>query len=653
MSQPRLLLPAIPASARLGLLALSVLVLLLMNMDTMWATSVDLAHHYALVVRLSELWSLPPALDQSLGEMNVYPRLAHQAAAIAGRIAGSPLLGLQMVTVLALLLFWASVAWIVQTLPRAAAIATSLLLAALLMLNLSTLQMQLHGDEVAGNFFFSQLAAQGFVMAVIAGCLSMDASGKPGWLRSVLLAGAIWLATGIHLMPALELLCFMGALVALDLFQHWRQRRAGLLGAGLLGAALVLGALAILGTHPAFRAMSAISINNGTMFTNHLGSVKAVLNYSALVAALSAIIVWRWLALDRRESNRALLALKYVGAYGLAVSGLCLLQAVAWKTGFGSEYAIKKYVAALNSVAVLELALLPVLLVRRLRLPFTEGFGPAAFLQACVLPSALTACAFYIAVAPAVKTIDISEMAGLEQQLLLRRDLLIPAQPGKFTYVAGVEHLPPHLAYMMSIGLFHAPRSANAANVLRNEAISDWGMVGSVLSSEGSYLDKAECRRAAPARGIAVLDGACLARYLAAHRTHISFGGAEPNACAMQGFGEREPTSTWTVSSAATLVCPVPVIAGKAPSRIEIDAAAFLEKIAAQRAIVTVNGGAPLTFVYDPAHPARTITLPLGGAVGQQVEIGLSLPDARSPQELGLGGDSRKLGLALRTLDFK
>jgi hypothetical protein len=651
MTQSRTVPPSIPASARLGLLALSVLVLLLMNMDTMWATSVDLAHHYALVVRLSDLWTLPHALDPSLGEMNVYPRLAHQAAAILGRLAGSPLLGLQMVTVLSLLLFWAAVAWIVQTLPRAAAIATALMLAALMMLNFSTLQMQVHGDEVAGNFFFSQLAAQGFVMAVIAACLTLDAAGHPSWLRNVLLAGAVWLATSIHLMPALELLCVMGVLVTLDLLQLWRQRRTGFPVAGMLAPALLLAALALLATHPAFRAMSSISINNGTLATNHLASVKAVLNYSVLITALSGAIVWRWLAMERRESNRALLALKYVGAYGLAVSGLCLLQALAWKFGFGSEYAIKKYVAALNSVVLLELALLPVMFVRRLRLPAASA-GAWDTAHAWLLPSALTAFAFHVATAPAVKMIDVSELASLEQQLVLRRDLLIPAHAGEFTYVAGFDRLPPHLAYMMSIGLFQTPRSANAASILTNRAISDWKMAGSIVTSEGSYMDKPECRRALPAQGIAVLDGRCLGRHLGGQRTRIDFGGPQPGACTLQGFGDREQYSTWTVSTEASMSCPVPLIAGKSPSRIEIDAAAFLNKIVSQRAIVSVNGAPPQTFVFDAAEPKK-ITVPLSGALGEQVEIRLSLPDARSPQELGLSGDQRKLGLALRTLEFK
>jgi hypothetical protein len=654
MIEPRLAPPTIRTSVRLGLLVLSVLVLLLMNMDTMWATSVDLAHHYALVVRLSELWSWPTVLDPSLGEMNVYPRLAHQAAAIAGRLAGSPLLGLQMVTLLSLLLLWASVAWIVQTLPRKAAIATSLMLAALLVLNLETLQMQLHGDELNGNFFFSQLAGQGFVMAVIAGCLALDASGKPGWLRSALLVGATWLATGIHLMPALELLCFMGVLVALDLFVHRRQRRAGLLGAGVMGTVLVLAALAMLATHAAFRAMSAISINNGSMYINHVGSLKALMNYSVLIAALSAAIIWRWLALDRREDNRALLAVKYIGAYGLAVSGLCVVQAVAWKLGFGSEYAIKKYAVALNSVTLLELALLPVLFRRGLRRSGADGFGVGAILQACVLPSALTALAFYCVVGPAVKTVDISELAGLEQQLILRRDLLVPIQPGKFTYVAGIEHLPNNLAYMMSIGLFHAPRSTNAGNLLAGEPITEWGVVGTILTSEGSYLDREPaCRRAAPAQGIAVLDGDCLARRLIATRAELSFGAlAGPNLCAMTGFGEREPNSTWTVSTTATLVCPIPVVGGKRPTRIEIDAAAFLNKVVSQRAIVSVDGGRPQTFIYNAAQQGR-ISVPLAAAAGRDVKIRLLLPDARSPQELGLSGDARKLGLTLRSLEFK
>jgi hypothetical protein len=489
----------------------------------------------------------------------------------------------------------------------------------------------------------------------MAACLSLDCGGKPAWLRNVLLVGAIWLATGIHLMPALELLCFMGALVGLDLLQHRYHRHPRPLQASAVGVLLLLAALGLLATHPAFLAMASISNNNGTMFTNHLASIKAMLNYSVVIALISVGIVWRWLALERREASGALLAAKYIGLYGLAVSGLCLVQAVAWKAGFGSEYAVKKYIAALNSVTLLELALLPMLFVRALRQPAAGGFGPGALLQGCVLPAALTAFAFYCAVATATKTIDISEMAGLEQQLVLRRDLLVPAQPGKSTYVAGMDRLPSHLAYMMSIGLFRAPRSVNAANLLGGEALSEWGLVGSVLTTEGSYLDKdPACRRAAPAQGIAVLEGECVARRLSPPRTDLSFGARTgPSPCTMEGFGEREPNSTWTVSTAATLVCPVPLIDGKAPARIDIEAAAFLAKIPSQRAIVTVNGGAPLTFVYDAAHADRTIVLPLTGDVGSKVEIRLALPDARSPQELGLSGDARKLGLALRWLHFK
>jgi hypothetical protein len=655
MSQPRFVAFTIPAPVRFGLLALVVLVMLVMNMDVMWATSVDLAHHYALVTRLSELWTLPTALDPSLGEMNVYPRLAHQAAAILGRLAGSPLVGMQMVTIFSLLLVWASAAWMVQTLPRAAAIATSMMGVLLLALNAETLQMQLHGDEVTGNFFFSQLAGQGFVMAVMAACLSLDSAGKPVWLRNVLLAGAIWLATGIHLMPALELLCFMGLLVVLDLLQHRYHRHPRLLPVGAVGVLLLLGALALLVTHPAFRAMASISNNNGTMFTNHLASIKAMLNYSAVVVLISVLIIWRWLALERRQAGGALLAAKYIGLYGLSISGLCLLQALAWKAGFGSEYAVKKYIAALNSVTLLELALLPVLLLRSLRQPGAGGFGPSALLHGCVLPAALTAFGFYCAVAGATKTIDVSDLAGLEQQLVLRRDLLVPAQPGKYTYVAGMDRLPPHLAYMLSIALFSTPRSVNAGNLLAGEALTEWGMVGSMLTTEGSYLDKDPvCRRSVPAQGIAVLDGQCVARFLLPPRADLSFGARTgPSPCTMEGFGEREPNSTWTVSTEAKLVCPVPLINGKAPARIELEGAAFLAKIPSQRVIVTVGGGAPLTFVYDAANADRTIVLPLPAGVGKQVEITLALPDARSPQELGLSGDQRKLGLALRWLHYK
>lgn len=62
-----------PANASFALLLLAAALLLVDSAGTFQSLSVDLAHHYALVVRLSEDWVLQSATDPSLGEMNTYP----------------------------------------------------------------------------------------------------------------------------------------------------------------------------------------------------------------------------------------------------------------------------------------------------------------------------------------------------------------------------------------------------------------------------------------------------------------------------------------------------------------------------------------------------------------------------------------------------
>ena len=117
------------APNRLSLMLLAAAVLLAGSADTFWSLSVDLAHHYALVVRLTETWLLQVATDPSLGEMNTYPRLAHQFAAVLARLVGSPLLGLHLTALLAIFVCLASLAAMLLSLPRHAAIGSALTLA--------------------------------------------------------------------------------------------------------------------------------------------------------------------------------------------------------------------------------------------------------------------------------------------------------------------------------------------------------------------------------------------------------------------------------------------------------------------------------------------------------------------------------------------
>ena len=131
-----------PAPASFALLLLAAALLLVGSAGTFQSLSVDLAHHYALVARLYQDWVLQSATDPSLGEMSAYPRLAHQFAAVLARLVGSPLLGLHLTALLAIFVCWASLAAMLLSLPRRAAIGSALMLAVLLALNRLTLNLE-------------------------------------------------------------------------------------------------------------------------------------------------------------------------------------------------------------------------------------------------------------------------------------------------------------------------------------------------------------------------------------------------------------------------------------------------------------------------------------------------------------------------------
>jgi hypothetical protein len=618
-----------------------------------WSDSVDLAHHYALVVRLTEHGNAAFPFDPSLGEMNVYPRLAHQLAASAGRWYASPMMGMQALAVLSLVLIWAGLAWLVAGLPRRMAAIAAAAMAALLALNHYVLHMPLHGDELVGNFFFPQLFGQTLCIGVLLVSLRLERQAVPAWLRYALLVPVVYLMTGVHLLPALILLTMMGFLVGSELLMQWRRQEPGLAVAGAVGAGLLLSALGALVSHPGFEAMREISKQNGGIALPHLDSTAALMWYSAAIALVSAALLWHWM---RRPRAPQWLALKYVGLYGLAVSGLCLAQGVALRFGFASEYAVRKYAFSLDTVALIELALLPALL------PFLQTRDTAtsragrwyATLQHCALPAALTALAC-VAIADKPAVYQTRQMVALERDVVALRERLGAAPEGKFNYVVGAGGGTAVVEYMMSIGHFHISRmeNSNAASLLFQRAVDNWPAVGGIVTAENGGYDRApECRLGAPRGGLVALDGGCLLRRAGA-ATRIAFTDANKVfPCTLSGFSGREGGGAWTAAPQATLRCPLAQVNGKAPGSVEITASAFRGDVAGQRAVLTVDGMPARRATFGGAG-SQTLSLPLGATAAREIVIQLALPDAVSPRQLGLSGDTRKLGLFVQAVEFK
>lgn len=628
-----------------GLLVAAALALTFIFAGFVWNDAVDMAHHYALVVRLTEFGSRAFPFDASLAEMNVYPRLSHRLAALAGRWWASPLMGMQTLAVLSLVTVWAGLMWLVASLPQRVAATAAVVLAALLALNRYVIGMPLHGDELIGNFFYPQLLGQALCVLVVLVSVYLEKKGVSAWLRYAWLVPAIYVLAGVHLLPAMLLLLLLGLMIAGDLLLQWRRRQPGLAVQSALGAGFVLGALGALLSHPGFAVMREISKNNGSITLPYLDSTPALLWYSVAVAALSALMLWFW---TRRQQH---VALKWLACYGLAVSGLCLAQGVALRFGFASEYAMRKYVYALDTAALIELALLPALL---LPAAAAQPRRWQAALHCCVLPAVLTTLAC-VAVAGKPALYQARQLASLERTVHELRARVGAPPAGTFDYLIGAANNSAVVEYMMSIGQLRMSRmeNPNAASLLFQHDLSSWTGVGRIFTGENSGYDRVPaCRLGAPLNRLVALDGACLRRHIGVDR-RIDFTDANKLfPCSLTGFSYREMGGTWTAARTASLRCPRVQVNGKPPGHVEVLAVAFRGDITSQRASLAADGLPAQQVVFaGPVHQA--VALPLRADGGGEVEIQFTLPDAVTPLQLGLGPDTRALGLFVRAVEFK
>ena len=639
--------------AHAALLLMTAVALVCCSINGFWGTSIDFAHHYALIARLSELQFNSSLFDPSLGEMNYYPRNGHILAAIMGRIFGSAFLGMHIVSLLSVILFWSSISFMLLSLPRKAAYFSAMILATLLWANQHYFHVELHAVEIIGNYFFAQLLGQACVIFVVCVLLFFDRIATHA--RYFFLVASIYLIVGIHLLPALELFAFFILLTIVEQYQVCKSKQAS--WRSMVSAILLLAiAGTVLISHPSFVSMRAISANNGVLNTHYLNDLGTLSLLNVALIFCSGFFLRFWLTLNSEKQARSLIIFKYVGLYGLSMAGLCLMQILALKFGQGSEYAIKKYVFGLQTVLFIDIVLLLMLLVYKTKksvLIEKDDDSDKSIASIYLLPITLTSIA-YFCVIPNNHALATFEITTLEQKLLLRRDLMVVSIPDKFNYVAGINALPQNISYMMSIGIFKSPRTFTPKSSSGSWWIDDWNKIGTLVTSENSPLDSSpECHRTTPANSLALLDGECLAK-LRVPRSHILFTRNEEfSTCTSEGMGQAEEFGTWTIQKKVSIRCQIPQQNKTLPSKLEIETSGFLDHVTQQRVLVNVKNQSPVEYTFNDQKPNHLMKLTLPNEKSNEVQIEFSLPDAISPKQLGIGEDARRLGISIKSITFK
>jgi len=625
------LLPAIAPAWRTTvklLLFIGVVAFVLMYFNTLWSVSVDLAHHYALVVYIAKHFHAPNLVPY-LGEMSLYPHYSHALAAILGNIIGSSLMGLQLVTLLSICGLWTAIAMALGTLPQRQAWIFLPIFAALLVLNRFALHAELFGHEVIRNFFFAELVAQALCAWIFTLMLLMERRGTPALLRYTFCVVALHFAVRVHLLPTIELFGSLGLLVVLDVIEADRRQRlhAALLG----GGALILGC-AVIVLDPAFATMRGLSANNGDLNLHLLPNLPALALLAIMVILLSLALIWPWLGKRRAPPDKRLLAYKYFACFGAATAILCLLQIVLLKWGMGSEYACRKYAFALQTAVVIDLALLICAFATRHAamgaVASRRGFQSALINLSPVLVLGL-GLALGFAPPSSRHGQDVGHLVSIERTITTIHRTSSATTPANQDYVVGIIGLPWIDSYLFSMGEFEAPLGHATIDFVTGEPVLHPERIGRIVTSIGSRLwDVASCREHAYADGLVVLDGACVMASLSTCGAEYDFSqaGDLPPGVA-DGFNGPESTGRWSQGQHSSITCTLAPGVPR-PTRVLIYAHWHLAA-GPQRMLVSINGGPDQTFVYSRQNPLPVISMYIPQVQGDKLRLDFKYPDAR------------------------
>ncbi|WP_322015056.1 hypothetical protein [Paraburkholderia sp. J12] len=612
--------------------------------DDIWTHSVDLAHHYALVARLTEFGNLPHLTDPSLGEMQIYPRMSHRIAAALGHLWGSPLAGMQFVAFLSTIVLWVGMGWMLWTLPLSQARrATWILLLGLLVGGLF-MHVDFWGMEVVYNYFYAQFVAQAAALVVLALALGLSQAGVSRFAVYSLLIAGIWVVESIHLLPAVELLGFLGLLVVFD--QYWQVRKWDWRNL-LISAAFPVVALLVVVVNPVFRAMATISENDGVLYLSFVPDQLALLALVLLVAISSILAMRCWLGLKDPQLQKEQLLIQYFAIFGLSIAILCSLQMIALAIGRGSEYACRKYAFGLWTVLLVNASLL---LAQRFGSKQVAKPGlttPGKIFDYCAVGIVVTVAV--LAMFPKEKYLSLSNLVSMEHRLEAIKSSQPTTPAGTSTYAVQLPGEPPLVDYMFSLGVFKSARSANTIDVLENRDLSLADQIGLIVTGkEISRYDTPECRLRSPDATLTVIDGPCYAKSMPNRRfcrgeMHLT------DSRFLQGFSWPEEQGTWTDNKVATFHCDMPEHLADYPESIRISGFAFVPSTHVQHVGISINGGVPREFMFDSSTHDQSMVLPVPPGASS-IQIKFLLPDAVSPNAMGVSADMRELGLYVKSI---
>lgn len=614
-----------------------------------YSASVDVAHHYELVNWIANHWKVPGSARPVLGEMAIYPRYSHAAAAFIGTLLGSSFLGMQAVAAASTALALCAIALISRLMTGVKSWIFTLAIVILLGINGHSFRFELFGNELISNFFFSQMVAQACLMVIIVAASYIEKVHGNGISLIVGVLFASIALAGIHLLPAVEGVGYGLLLLALYTFSERKQLFKRLAACAALSALSAL----MLYKHPAFSAMREISENNGEL---PLNSIATTLDLCLLVAACLAVslaLIFTGPVFNRPATSSIVksdpdnIVARHAGSAGVAIALLCLVQIVCYKFGFGSEYAYRKYAFGLSTFLIINLALLLAQWVVRLFANFLAHIKDVKLTW--LEPAIILYVLWVFTLAGGNKIADTQQVVQVERiaNFVKKSGAL---ENAAYSYARGLDvgGISDVADYLVSVGIFETPRDANSIAVLRNKSFPEPNEVAYILASSNtpSVWSYSGCIKSRYPNSLVLTDGQCVLNKFSnfcARDLDFSNAGFVSEGM-LTGFSHPESSGRWSDSKAASFSCEYPDGFAK-PTKAELAVQPFNPRGGTQILDVSVNGLHVGHFMLSDAT-VLILPLPLDAVSNKSsLRFDFSIPNATSPKELGISPDSRKLGI--------
>lgn len=609
----------------------------LFNLDAIWSTSIDFADHYGLTDSIVSSLDFSLSNGEHLGIMHKYPKLAHTIAALVSLIFGSTVLGIQTVSFFSICAIWIAISLLIAWNKKESVVFVFIFYSLFVLLNKYFGGLNIWGEEIVENFFFSQLVGTALCLLTIAFAIYLSDKKASELVITIFVFISTIALIQTHLLPAVQLYL---AYIIYSFFNfvsnsHSQSKRANIVFLSILTSILLMGFFVF----ESSKVIVDISKHNGELKT--LFTVPTLAFWGFVLILISS-----WLAFYHHKFNIS--ALNWISSLGIAIGILVVLQFFAFKLGFGSEYAVKKYVFGMFSLLSLNTITL-----------ISIFFSKNSYLSAYLFPKSnwqlypaivlfFSTTLFCLTNRPPVAST--SSIKYLENTITTINASFIEKTKNKNLLVSGIQNSNVIIDYMFTMKL-GSNRDFAINHAINNISIIDYSMVSGIITSLNSSLYLPKCAMAFPSGSLRVINPNCISSEENNIRSCSgikSFGyPAYTSQLTLRGFSHAEREWTWSNGNHATFSCfPVNKF-----QYIKICGFAYLPKGVPQQRIIISIGDSTHNFNVSSSNSCFKLPI-LGLLLDRPFNVNFTFLDSISPRDANESGDIRQLAFALKSIEF-